>query len=168
MREAHLRVALTPLVCRVGPLGDELRQRSERQLALLHPLTVVGQCVGLQRRLVGVPNAGRHGGDEVGVDRADLPLQQRVDQAALAVLERAEDDHLDRLGAQPLASLAQMLVEVGPTSLGGQLPTGVDRPDDVLHHLGGRRSGGRRGRRCARERRTAARDRWVLSERRAA
>ena len=115
---------------------------------------VLGRNLQGDRRRGAVAQQGRHGGDDVGVDRADVGPQQGVDQGALALLELTHDRDGDVAGAQAVGGAAQALGQVAATVLGGQAAHAVQlgeqiRGQPLPHHPSngpGQRLRGRRPR----------------------
>ncbi len=104
------------------------------------PRLAVGSGGGLDA----VADDRRHGGGDVVVDRADVQADQRVHQAALALLELADDQHGQRRSDHAVSGRRQPVVQIGPSVGLGGLETEFERG-----HCGGLlfgcRSGDHRG-----------------------
>ena len=85
MTQQHLHRRDAERVARVARLGREFRQRLERVLLR----TLVGE-VDEQTLILVVANDRRRGGERQDAYRQDVALEQRVEQRALATLERAQ------------------------------------------------------------------------------
>ena len=96
-RQPELDELQTEVVVVVARLGAVLRPIfvGDRRDDRLGPDVVRG-CGRLRFRGRSPADQRRDGGREVVVDRADVRVEQRVDQRALAHLELAGDDHADR------------------------------------------------------------------------
>jgi hypothetical protein len=76
-----------------------------------------------------VPDDRGHGRGDVGVDRADVGAQQRVDQRALALLELADDGDRNIATGEAGAGLVEPGHQVGAAGLHGQPAHAVDVED---------------------------------------
>ena len=136
---------------RVRGLADQVHEPVDvhrlRDRLSVRPAGVAGRLQQRdRRRLLAVPDEGRHGGDDVGVHRAHVGLQQGVDQRALAALELADDGHREQPRGQPLAGGGQVRAEVRAALLLGHAAALVEGADGVPHRPQARRLEGRRGR----------------------
>ena len=122
--QSHLDRAEPVPPVRLGGLGHQMEQLLDVH-GFLHRfgLGIVGRRQardGRGRRTI--PDHRRHRRDDVGVDGADVGLEQGVDQRALPALELSHDGDAQDLPGQPLADPCQMTPHVRPVLLRGEPP----------------------------------------------
>ena len=113
-------------------MAGELLDRHLKAFLRLVSVAPPGAADHRRRRVVRVPDHGRHRGRDVIIDRADRGVDQGVYQHALALLELAHHQDADPRVVQALQRLAGPAREIGPLVRGG----GLERELDGLDGLG--------------------------------